>query len=384
MKKILMYSHTGSCNHGCEALVRSTVKILQNRKFEFVLDSLAADEDIKYGIDKICTVRSFGKHARAQHFSLHFLKAWLALRIKKDYTPMDMLGICEYYGVKKGDIAISIGGDNYCYDYIGFLKEELDIWKYCGLKTILWGCSIDQEVLCKRPEIIDEIKMYDLISARESISYEILKCINPNTVLVADSAFYLTKKELSLPENFQNKNYIGINLSPLVSQYANQEMVFANYCQLINFILTNTEYNIMLIPHVIKSHDDDRWELRKLLDFFNNERIIMIDDNNCEVLKGYISRASFFVGSRTHAVIAAYSEFVPTLAVGYSTKSMGIAKDIFGEYEKYVVPVQKLKDDMELTESFKWIMKNEKIIINKLKDVVPNYKKRISRIINKL
>ena len=50
-----------------------------------------------------------------------------------------------------------------------------------------------------------------------------------------------------------------------------------------------------------------------------------------------ISQCRFFIGSRTHSVIAAYSSGVPTLALGYSIKSKGIAQDIFGEYETYAV-----------------------------------------------
>ena len=52
--------------------------------------------------------------------------------------------------------------------------------------------------------------------------------------------------------------------------------------------------------------------------------------------KGYIARMRFFIGARTHATIAAYSNCVPTLVLGYSVKSKGIAKDLFGE-EKLVI-----------------------------------------------
>ena len=49
-----------------------------------------------------------------------------------------------------------------------------------------------------------------------------------------------------------------------------------------------------------------------------------------------------FIGARTHATIAAYSSCVPTLVVGYSIKARGIAKDLFGTDEGYVLPVQAL------------------------------------------
>ena len=61
-------------------------------------------------------------------------------------------------------------------------------------------------------------------------------------------------------------------------------------------------------------------------------RVMLVQDCNCEELKGYISRCRFFIGARTHATIAAYSSQVPTLVVGYSVKAKGIAKDRIRKY----------------------------------------------------
>ncbi|MDO5124498.1 MAG: polysaccharide pyruvyl transferase family protein, partial [Eubacteriales bacterium] len=88
-------------------------------------------------------------------------------------------------------------------------------------------------------------------------------------------------------------------------------------------------------------YNNDLKPLESLFSIYKDSgRVVLIKDHNCEELKGYISRCRFFVGARTHATIAAYSTCVPTLVVGYSIKSKGIAKDLFGTFEKYVVPVQ--------------------------------------------
>ena len=47
MKNIVLYSHGGSKNHGCEAIVRGTYKILKNDS-EITLLSNAKDEDLEY------------------------------------------------------------------------------------------------------------------------------------------------------------------------------------------------------------------------------------------------------------------------------------------------------------------------------------------------
>ena len=99
----------------------------------------------------------------------------------------------------------------------------------------------------------------------------------------------------------------------------------------------------------------------------------MIDDHNAEELKGYIARCRFFIAARTHASIAAYSSCVPTLVVGYSVKARGIAHDLFGTYDNYVIPVQSLANDNHLTNAFEWIQQNEQQIRQHLTEFIPRY-----------
>ena len=54
-----LYSHSGSKNHGCEAIVRSTSKILNLKKTDCVLYSYNEDEDTMYGLDDIIKVEPF-------------------------------------------------------------------------------------------------------------------------------------------------------------------------------------------------------------------------------------------------------------------------------------------------------------------------------------
>ena len=88
----------------------------------------------------------------------------------------------------------------------------------------------------------------------------------------------------------------------------------------------------------------------------------MVTDRSCTELKYLISNCRFFLGARTHATIAAYSTGVPTLVLGYSVKSRGIARDLFGTEEGYVLPVQKLTRPEELTEAFLRLMDQEERI----------------------
>ena len=79
---------------------------------------------------------------------------------------------------------------------------------------------------------------------------------------------------------------------------------------------------------------------------------------------------------QVHATIAAYSSCVPTLVVGYSVKARGIAKDLFGSWENYVLPVQTLEKKEDLTEAFLWLQKQEEAIRSRLTAEMPGYRER--------
>ena len=49
--KYVMYPHGGSGNHGCEAIVRSTAKLLGN---DLTLFTSNIEEDRKNGVENVC------------------------------------------------------------------------------------------------------------------------------------------------------------------------------------------------------------------------------------------------------------------------------------------------------------------------------------------
>lgn len=371
--KTVLYMHGGSGNHGCEALVRTTAKLAKDSLgTDVVLWSKAANEDYKYGADKF--VDKIVITDEVQRNSVSFYSSYFKYKIMKNSSALHDQFIKNTF---KASVAISIGGDNYCYPWSAKEGVQLDkeLRRYC-IKNIFWGCSIEEEFMT--PEVIEDLKGFDLITVREPLSYEILKKHGVEAVQVADPAFLLNKKELPLPTGFAEGSTVGINISPLINDYEGGESIaFQNYVKLIEYIIDETDMNVCLIPHVIWEPVDDRKPMKQLLEIFKDSgRVILLDDYNCEELKGFISRCRFFVGARTHATIAAYSTCVPTLVVGYSIKSKGIALDLFGTYEKYVVSVQNMENDTELTESFKYIVRNELTIKNKLTEIMPDYKKK--------
>lgn len=115
MKNVFLYAHGGSGNHGCEAIVRSTLGILQCKdRPNCTLISKVPEEDAKYGIDQLCTI--IQEQEPYSRLTLDFAKAYLHLKITHDYVPLDKLYYKKAFDhIRAGDIALSIGGDNYCY-----------------------------------------------------------------------------------------------------------------------------------------------------------------------------------------------------------------------------------------------------------------------------
>lgn len=372
--KYVLFNHIGSANHGCEALVR-TISDLLLPDNEVALLSETPDEEVRYGLPKEIQVIN----AKVNNgFSMDYAKAYLRLKLMKNYFPMDAY---PYYPAirKLGSdvIGISIGGDVYCYEnYPKYILIHQQFVKQ-GIKTVLLGCSLEEE-LFKDKAFLEDLRSYDYISARESLTYGYLKSAGlTNIGFAPDCAFTLPGENLPLPEGFIEGNTVGINLSPLVARKeVSKGIVLENYKTLIQWILENTDCAVALIPHVVWDSNDDRTVLKELKDLFsNNNRVIQIQDCNCMQLKGYISRCRFFVGARTHATIAAYSTCVPTLVVGYSVKSKGIATDLFGTDTNYVRPVQEMVQNNNLLSYFLALWRKQDEIRQRLNKVLPGYTK---------
>lgn len=368
--KTILYGN-GSCgNHGCEAIVRGTYELL---KKPLIISSENVDEDRRYGLEEFCDIYD----ARAGSPSkLQFVKAYMKLKIMGDYTVMDGLSYLSTIRElsDQSALALSVGGDNYCYTNQKFYAFLNKAYQDNGIKTVLWGCSIEPEIV-KDDDVSRDLKSYKLIVARESITYKAIQEIGANVVLAPDPAFFMQAKKCELDHRFNDGNVIGINISPMIVSNEKQSGVtYANYKHLIDFILRNTNMNIALIPHVVWQQNDDRSVLKRLYDDFeHDERLIMVEDHKAPELKYIISKCRMFVGARTHSTIAAYSTMVPTLVVGYSVKAHGIAIDLFGTDEKYVLPVQAVTHPLQLVDKVKWLIDNEQRIKQHLVQFMPEY-----------
>ena len=372
--KTVMYAHGGSKNHGCEAIIRTTAEMLRKIDEKPVLLSYNTEEDIQYGVDKLVEVRQELREIDKK--SIGFISAYLSQKLTGNYHKMDALmhkkAIAE---LPEMDYAFFVGGDNYCYSDVKNYRLVNEFMRKKARKLILWGTSVEPKLL-KDKEIREDIQKFDYIVARESISYEALKKANPNTILLPDPAFHLRLEKVELPEGFEEKNTVGINISPLVMEHEKESgKLLKSYEKLLEYIIGNTKYKIALIPHVVWESNDDRKPLQYLYEKYKvSKRVVLVKDHNCLQQKYIISKCKMFLGARTHATIAAYSTGVPTVVVGYSVKARGIARDLFGAEEHYVVSAQSLEQDDELVRAFCWLDKRKEEVSEILKIKMDEYR----------
>lgn len=348
MNTILLYNHGGCENRGCEAIVRSTSALFRG-KARIWLASDQAEFDRTVELEDVSRVIA----SEISPYSLDRLINSVAFRlgqsredeVARKYAPV----------IRKGrrSICLSIGGDTYCYgrpEHLIVINKRL---KKAGAPMVLWCCSIEPDLL--HGELLEDLRNYDWIVARESITYDALIKAGLPAMLCCDPAFTLETRQLPLPDGWKENGTVGLNLSPLVLNKAkDRDKALEAFEALVSHILETSDDAIALIPHVTWGHDSDLDALGQLKARFADEpRVFMLDGKlNACALKGYISRLKLLVTARTHASIAAYSSCVPTLVIGYSVKARGIARDLFGDETGHLIPAQELSSREQLIDAY--------------------------------
>lgn len=153
---------------------------------------------------------------------------------------------------------------------------------------------------------------------------------------------------------------------------------------MVEYILSEAQLHILLIPHVMWKDQDDRVVSKKLRDYFGSDRISILDSeklNYCQI-RYVISKCNIFIGARTHAVISAYSTSVPAIALGYSIKSKGIAKDV-GMPDWSVVDSKNIKKN-SLLDAFLKMRKEEQQIKDMILLNMNSYKQKTYGILDEV
>lgn len=373
--RILMFFHGGSGNRGCEAIVQTAVKIIRAKYADAYIALASSQPESDKHIPGLDELVYHNQGRTIKPYSLLFFKNYLQVRLRNSQAVSYRLIHQDIIdNIDRFDIFLSIGGDNYCYGNIPDYYELNRIIKSRGKKLLLWGASLGKEDL--NPEKINDLNTYDFLVIRESESVAALKDSGlENVVQVADGAFLLDKEELPLPAGWQEHNTIGFNYSPLVEQKvpASRQAVL----DLLTHILDTTSFTVAFTPHVIQPGNNDHECMQRLISELGpkarNRTLLLPGDLTASQYKGYIARMEMFIGARTHATIAAYSQGVPTMVLGYSVKSLGIARDLFG-FPKLVLDRSEISDAALLKEKFEELKKDQALLKDQLAAVIPHIK----------
>jgi polysaccharide pyruvyl transferase WcaK-like protein len=371
--------HLDGGNRGCEAIAKGSAILLNENSSCIFGYSRNITLDTKLGINKYMVLIPSQRESYVidrflaiinKFFHTKTTRAWRLLYPYRYFLRL----------INQDDIVISTGGDMLCYDNNEVIYTNNWCYKH-GIKTILWGCSMGPENLTK--EKLDTLKKFSFIYTRESLTYNYFKSLGlQNICLLPDPAFILSIEKCEMPIVFSSNDVIGINLSNYVLGGMSINSAFAQeVINLINHILIKTDYHILLIPHVTWDggavNQDDRMISKIISQHIGQPdriHVLNIDQLNYCQIRYVISKCKMFIGARTHAVISAYSMCVPTLALGYSIKSRGIAKDL-GLSESLVVNCKTFSKG-DLLSSFNYLMQNEESIRKQLQRVTPEYKQR--------
>ena len=379
MKNILMYGLSSFKNKGCEAIVKSTLDQTEKIFNKPVIATFDINYNSNFFVNKVKYIKQYLKEDELTLKEKQLNEYYKSIPF--NYNNFELLYQRNVVNeIKKSDIVLAIGGDNYCYGYNEWLYALNKEIKKQNKTLILWGASLFDEI--NNLELIEDLKKYDLLIIRESLSYNaIKKYIDESKILYApDPAFSLKTERIKLNSWYKNRKILGINLSPLTISKDNNS--FDEVCEFIDYVLKNTEYSICLLPHVVVDDCNDLDILKEIKEKYKDNDKVYLEKNNynCSELKYIISTFEMLLAARTHASIAAYSSCVPTLVLGYSVKSKGIAKDIFGTYEEYVLPKNEISKE-NLINKFNYINENKNKIKNHLQKIMPKMIEKSSNIL---
>ena len=368
--------HLNGDNRGCEAIAKGTALILKENKKNLIGLCTNTELDHRLKVDDYITLQPMCKKSilfRAENkiYKSIIHDAWKrkSFIYHYEYTPF-------LNQMTKDDIMISTGGDMMCYDENQVIYT-VDYLHKRGIHSILWGCSIGEKNLT--PRKLQALKQFSHIYARETLTQEVLSNHNINNVSVfPDPAFVLEPTPCQLPKCFSRNEVIGINLSNYVMGGFDLNSAFAKEVDsLIKFILQSTDYQILLIPHVLWKGQDDRIISNLIKGKYDlNNRINILDSDNlnyCQI-RYIISKCYCFIGARTHAAISAYSTCIPTIAIGYSIKSKGIAKDI-GMPEEIIVDSINIRKN-QLLDAFYHLLNEADSLSKHLYNIMDSYKQK--------
>lgn len=365
MTKIYFAGQDNFGNRGCEALIRSSVDLI-NSEFgpsEFAVPSARPTLDAAQWPD---AERHGVRFVQNEPFpaAVRWWGRFRRMPLAPFWQPTYRATQPTREAVNASDALLMTGGDIISLDYG---PESLFYWagvcraaKELGKPAILWGASVGPFARDRRIEraMREFLAEFELITVREDASLNYLATLGiPNVYRVSDPAFCLQPDAHRVEDEicFRRPNVplLGFNISPVIRGFRPSEQARTELDEeVVRFLVqvaNDRHMDVLLVPHVDPldgsgGYNSDSEYMTRLLDAVGprlsgnaGNVAILRPGYNAAQLKHVISKCDFFMGGRTHATIAAMSMAVPTTSIAYSVKARGINLDVFG-HDEFVLP----------------------------------------------
>lgn len=357
---------TQNMNKGCEALLYSELHLLkslenENRKFNFyILEGSGRERIVHYNI--------LGEKVKVT-----------VLPIIADGFPYSLLinakNHSEIRKYKTFDYVFAIGfGDSFA-DIYGVerfesINKPIQQCLAKGRRVVLMPQTIgpfkDKKLLAKAAKTVEQSY---LVFPRDKQSFDFV-ADHTNAAKVkemVDVAFFLPFEK----KQFNNhKINVGVALSGLLWRNGytgkNEFGLKLDYkklmLELIEWLAAQDNVQVVLTPHVVSGDalcDDDYTLSYNLQKELGEDKVQLSPFFKDPIMaKSYISGLDFFIGSRMHACIAAFSSGVPVVPISYSRKFTGLFVDTLS-YPYVADPVSKTQDDVVSLVKSSFIQRDE-------------------------
>jgi colanic acid/amylovoran biosynthesis protein len=297
---------------------------------------------------------------------------------------------------QKADLVIPVGG--------GYIRSQKGLQNTAGLffiihpfifSAILRKITINytqsvgpfgntvQKLLAKTA-----VKTLDGIIVREQISAQLLKewGVTKNVFVSVDSGFsFTTDKTKDVRSEFhipQSQMLVGVTVRSWLPP-AQQEQYEREVAKLCDHISTTYDAMILCIPQVTVTYhaDDDRESGKRVYQYMQQKQnmIVLTEEYDHHTVKAIYKELDYLVGTRFHSVIFALTAYVPSIAIGYEYKTLGIMTDL--GLHQWVLDIQRIHSE-QASRLFDSLVLNRDQYIAQLRKVLPDYVARSQQAIN--
>ena len=375
MTVIGMFGIAGVYNFGCEAIVRGAVRFINDlypeatiyyysKNYEYDKRMLA---DLNLCVRPLNSTNTLTKRiANKVNHKLNINK----IIVNYDYDQL----------IEESNVLFSIGGDILTIPVIErekrkyfYANEIIEIGKRAianGKKVILYGASVGP--FGEYKQAVDYYKnaleQYEMVICREQLSIDYINSLGVyNTIFSPDPAFLVGEiSDSTIGE------CIGVNISPLSLRELYGKVSQQNIKKLAGLLedlYNHLNARIIMFPHVIsRSHSDNDYDfqLRVLEEVAESIKpYISIADFNEGFLgiKKQLKQCRILISARMHCAINAIHECIPTIFLAYSSKSIGMARYIYGN-DKYILDLR--ESDRRLLDTASDLWSNAEIVYSYL------------------